>query len=245
MRNLNYRFRVKANNVVFIFQITPNRPKRMSMFRILKKMPLLFLVCILILSCEKEEPITYFDSKVNPEMLARHFFKEGTYWVYEKENSAMEDSIVVAGTVSGYKTMPCPHGCPNRRISRNYHSIMYFTNITQGSSWNYFFLDSHFKYNGGGEYGHLGQPIFMYDEPAGSQFNGARIVGHSDSMTVLGNTFHDVTLVRIIREEQFDPMFSTDLNLYFAEHSGLIRKEIVHQTGNIEIWNLKRYHVVQ
>lgn len=202
------------------------------------------IVSVLLTYCKKEEPMTYFESKVDRDMLDKFMFNAGTYWVYEDEQTMELDSLVVLGWSTGFNTIPCPHGCPSRRTSRYEYFVMWMMSITNGNGWNYYFDGDWFKYNGGGEYGHLGQPIFMYNEPIGNEFNGARIVDQLDSLTILGNTYYEVTKMKITQAEQFDIMFSDDLHFYFSEHVGLIRKEKLNQDGSVnKTWNLKRYEI--
>ena len=204
-----------------------------------------FLALASIIGCRKDSnKITYHTTYVNDTILTKYFFKQGTYWVYENQSNFL-DSVIVTSETNGFTTIPCPHCCPGGGSSRDEFYKMNLLNFTNNIVSNYYYESNYIKLNGGGEYGQLGQPIFIYNGAVNHSFNGATIIDKYDSMTLLGTKFHNITKMKITAELQYQNEFLFDTYLYFADDFGLIKKEINDTINGFQSWNLKRSHIVK
>jgi len=174
---------------------------------------------------------------MNPTLKSDYSFQEDSYWVYQDE-AMNEDSIVLLNYESGF-TSPCP----DNACSRYEFVKLQFENITQGISFNHYLYSDFIRYNGDGEWGQAGQPIFILDKNEGHEFNGL-VVGESiDSMLVFGDTFYDVKKMSVIAANQFQNEFDDDMDFYFSPSIGII-KFVEHDAVNgTKIWELKSYHI--
>ena len=64
-----------------------------------------------------------------------------------------------------------------------------------------------------------------------------------DSLVVLDNTFYEVTKMSLLADEQYQPEFEFDTDLYFSPNIGLIKKEVHDTISGLKTWNLVRYHI--
>jgi len=206
---------------------------------------LIFILAVTsILSCKKDSTeVTYYTTYMNAAMLTKYFFKPGTYWVYENQNSLL-DSVIVTSDTNGFTTIPCPHGCPGGIITRDEFYKMNLLDITNNIASNYYYMSDYIKLNGGGEYSQEGQPVFIYEKPVDYSFNGATVVDKYDSMNVLGTKYYDITKMKITASLQFQREFVFDTYLYFAANFGIIKKEIDDSIKGYQTWNLKRSRIL-
>lgn len=201
-----------------------------------------FLACLLgCFSCKKKQEITYRIDYVNGNLFSEYFSRPGSYWVYEDQN-VQTDSIAVISMDYGLNTFPCTQGCPGGIVHKDQFYVMNLRNVTQNKNYNYYFLGNHIKQNGGGEYGQLGQPVFVYNGKPGDEFNGVTVVEKLDSLTILGNTYYQVTKMRISAADQCQHEFNLDTELYFAKNVGLIKKEVIDAVNGNQVFQLKRFH---
>lgn len=224
----------------------PNDPARPSYNGLMNRTFLISILALaLLIGCKKEsKEITYYTTYVNTAMLTKYFFKPGTYWVYE-DQSNFNDSVIVTGGTNGFTTIPCPHGCPGGVITRYEYYEMNLFDFTNNITSNHYYMSNYIKLNGGGEYGQLGQPIFMYDRAVNYSFNGAKVIDKYDSMTVSGIKYYNITKMKITASLQFQKEFLFDTYLYFADNFGIIKKEINDTINGYQTWNLKRSHIVK
>jgi hypothetical protein len=192
----------------------------------------LFLLSILF-SCEDEEttskkPDFYkVDSSLNSM-----FFDEDSYWVYENSDKSKTDSVVIKDIIKD--TLELGPSMPGQGITgyAEYYSVEYLSSqfgkyyeqlvgyiISQGCIYGgYLYLSSH----------HVGD----------SSWN-AEITEIYDTLLVGENTFFDVVKMEILK----DAYINSDINLYYVDSIGIVKKEI--KEGNLikDTWNLARYNV--
>jgi hypothetical protein len=182
-------------------------------------------------NCTKDiDEMEYINYYVDQDLIDKYYFEKGSLWVYKDQNLNL-DSITVENTEHGFKTTPCPHGCPGRKTSRHEYFIMNLRELGSNSTFNYYFLSGHFKINGGGIVGELGQPIYLHNSDIGYSFNGTTVIAQLDSLNINENTYFNVTKIKISALDQIQDEFNFDTELYFSENIGLIKK-VVFDTIN-------------
>ena len=104
-------------------------------------------------------------------------------------------------------------------------------------------MEKAIKYNGGGNWGQEGQPIYTWNREIGESSGGLALITKYDSLEILDSIFYNVDLMTITAEEQFQTEFEFNTDFYFSPYIGVIRK-VIHDTINgTKTWNLKRYDV--
>lgn len=130
-------------------------------------------------------------------------------------------------------------GCPDYQ---EYYLMEYYSH-SYDYSFNEYIITEYWKRNGGGEYGHLGQPIMHIGQYAqypeiGNGFNGYEIIDILDSLEVAGVIFYDVVVSRIYEDQQYQYEFEYNTDLYFAPDVGIVREEYIDNLGNNHVWDL-------
>lgn len=204
---------------------------------------IVLLVTMIAVSCKKNKnEITYITNSINSELKAKFLFNSGSYWVYENQSGQL-DSVFVIDMEEGTNEIPCPHGCPGGVISRNDYARMDLASSFETTPHNFYFRSNYIKYNGGGSYGEYGQPLFIYSQQIGSELYGATIVEKFDTFVLLGNTYLNVTRIRVSENDQYQHEFDHDTDFYFAENVGLIKKESFDPVNGNTVWSLLRYQI--
>jgi hypothetical protein len=202
------------------------------------------LALIIVSGCKNDnQEISYYTTYVSTSLATKYVFKPGSYWIYENQNNQV-DSVTVTDTTRGFNTIPCPHGCPGGVVSRIEFYQMNLLDVTGNIAFNYYFMGNHIKLNGGGEYGQLGQPVFLYGQPVNYSFNGAKVIDKFDSITISGTKYFKITKMQITASLQYQHEFSYDTYLWFADNFGLIKQEINDTINGYQTWNLKRSHIL-
>jgi hypothetical protein len=197
---------------------------------------LIILIAFVFSSCKKEEEeesnIRF--SQMNESLKSNFSFNEGSYWIYKKDSSHI-DSVVLTNSENGY-TSTCMGSC-----SRNEFIKLKFHNVTQGDTFNHYLWSNHMKYNGGGNWGEIGQPIYIVDKEKGYDFNGL-IVGQTyDSLEIAGTFYYDVEKMTVLASQQYEDVFDYDRDFYFVPSVGIVRKVIYNSQLGAEIWDLTKY----
>jgi hypothetical protein len=191
----------------------------------------MFLLSMLF-SCEDEEttskkPDFYkVDSSLNSM-----FFDEGSYWVYENSDKSKTDSVIIKDIIKD--TLEIGSSMPGQGVTgyAEYYSVEYLSSqfgkyyeqlvgylISQGFIYGgYLYLSSH--------------------EKGDSSWN-AKISEIYDTLIVGENIYLKVVKMEI----QADGYVPTDMNLYYLDSVGIVKKEIVSDNKITETWNLIRYN---
>lgn len=204
---------------------------------------LILVIGSLAFSCNDiNEPENQTDTtRLIEASLKPYLFKTGSFWIFENDSTGSLDSIVVISTEhDSYWCPPPVHGAPGQK--HEYYKITK-ENFSNSEIFNDFMDHSHIRRNGGGSFGELGQPIFMAGEEVGAGYNGMEIIDIIPKLVINGNTFTDVSQVKITATEQYQQEFEYDTYLYFTDSIGIIKQEVMKDSENIESWSLKRWTV--
>lgn len=196
------------------------------------------LLILNFLSCKKnndvyKESLSYIDSTLKNQYL----FQDGSYWVYQDQLMNI-DSIVLLNSDSGLTSI-----CPDNGCERNEFAIMNFKNISHNISFNLYLLSNFIRYNGGGQWGQNGQPIFILNSNEGNGFNGLSVGEHYDSIVVLSNTYFDVTKMLVSANNQVQKEFEYDIDLFFAPYIGIIKVIEFDTINGTRTMELKNYNI--
>ncbi|MCF8277299.1 MAG: hypothetical protein K9J17_11245 [Flavobacteriales bacterium] len=201
----------------------------------------IFLVILFVLtlnSCSKDDPTRQADYSYLDESFKQNFvFNEGSYWIYQDQSMNM-DSVVLAHCDSGFTS-----NCPKNACDLNQYVSLTYENVTQGTVFNHYLIFNSIKYNGGGEWGQDGQPIFLVNQEEGYFFNGLLVGEQIDNLLILNEVFYNVQKMSVQADFQYQSEFEYDTDFYFSETVGIVRI-VIHDTINgTQTWNLKRRHL--
>lgn len=180
------------------------------------KLYICLTIFIVLVSCKKNEEVDLNPNfgKLDTEFINEFSFNENSYWIYQNQNMTL-DSVQLINKELGI-TSPIPKG---GTISSEYIK-MKFVNHTSGEEHNHYLYSNTIKYNGGGPWGELGQPIFVYKE---NGFNGVSEFEHYDSLMVANKMYYDVEVWRLIASTQYQNEFEFDTDFYFCKSIGIIK----------------------
>jgi len=200
---------------------------------------ILLTLILFVQSCKKEqeyfEPNTYY--YLSEEFKDEFLFSAGSYWVY-RNNQNETDSIVLEQIETGFTS-----GCPDNLCGiREFYELTY-NNTDQGLTYNNYYTPYLIKYNGGGSFGHNGQPIFFHTGELGDGYHGAMIIDHFDSLAILGHVFYSVDVIKVTAEDQYQNEFEYDTELYFSPYVGLVKQVTFDTINGTGTWELDRYHI--
>lgn len=198
----------------------------------------MLILIIGIASCKKAEdpPIQYPPTNLNASLKSDFVFSEGDYWVYQNQ-ALNEDSIILLSVDSSF-TSSGPSCCP---VSPEENFTLQYNSVSTGNSFNHYLIRNYIKYNGGGENGELGQPIFIVDKTEGYSFNGLTVAATLDSLEVDETVFLDVIEMHIDADSQHQQEFDFDTELYFVPSIGVVKKVIHDSVNGTQTWELIRW----
>jgi len=196
------------------------------------------LLIFLISACQESEiPNRTNKTYISEDLKNEFVFEKGSYWIYENNNGNI-DSVILYDLDSGFTSICPDNGCPQREYIK-----MKFQNMTRKEVFNHYFVEKVIKYNGGGNWGQDGQPIFVLNIEIGESSGGLIFISHYDSLEVMEDVFYNVDIMGIKAKEQFQDEFDFNTDLFFSPHVGVIRKIIYDTINGTEIWNIKRYEI--
>lgn len=180
--------------------------------------------------------------KVHPYFKNGFLFETG-FWVYRDTVDQATDSIMLLNAALG--SIP-----PNPAFPNHFQEffLMNFRSHTFDVEYNEFIITSHWRRNGGGEFGELGQPLMHIQDyenlpQVGNGFNGYEIMEILDEMEVNGVPFSNVVWSRVYAAEQHQHEFDFDTDLWFAPGVGIIRKAWTDSLGVGHVWDLINWNV--
>lgn len=201
------------------------------------KLCFLLFSAILFTSCKKQDiPFTPWVLDMNQQLKAQFQFKEGSYWIYEDQNS-IRDSVFVSQYETGTTDVH-----PNNAVPSSEFVKINLNSAVRGS-WNYYLFIDFVRINGGGQWGQEGQPIYILERDSAFQFNGLTIGASFDSLEIDNTTYYDVELMHVDAETQFQPEYQFDTDLYFAPNIGVIREISYDTISGTRTWDLKRFEI--
>jgi len=169
---------------------------------------------------------------------SNYLFSSG-FWVYQDVATQETDSITLDNVKHGF------YG-PNPVILdyREYYQLEYYSH-THDSAFNDFFMENLWRVNGGGQYGELGQPVMLanYNGPLMGGYNGFEILEILDSLVVGNNVFYDVARSHVYENQQYQHEFDFDMDLYYADGTGIVRKAYFDDDSVYHSWDLVNWEV--
>jgi hypothetical protein len=212
----------------------------------MKKNPIFILLIaagiLISSSCKKE------DSKGDPVLepishnMDSYLFKTGTWWVYGLEGTQTFDTVTITGTESGEFWSELAINGSNG-VKAAYYK-MEIKSSASNTTGNYYVAFDYMRKNGGGYYGEFGQPILFSGHPQGYGFSGAKIDTIYSNFIVSLWPFFSVVKMKITSAEQYQTEYPKDTYLYFAPGFGLIRKDVIQDVGDVDVWLIKSYNIV-
>ncbi len=203
--------------------------------------------------CRKDKHIPfceqYPDQCIEMEHIKDHYyFKTGSWWVYEEQNTGAIDSqwvskswsdgcmfeITLKNSLNDYdnnywtKQLTKGKGCCE--VKKNDRAAFVKQNITKAGSYIGELNISAFPYKiGDSTYN------YIYNIPN----NHAYLITIHDSLSFLNNTFYNILEYKL----NYDPIQNKQkTNYFYAKNIGLIKKELIDSN---QVWLLKKYNVEQ
>ncbi len=198
-----------------------------------KALLILLVLSVFVVSCEKQDELEnelHF-YKIS-ESLHPFLFTEGSSWIYSNLSNAAADTVVIIDFESDELSLgPTGPGQGPRGSSE-------FFNISYQSSFSDDFEEqligsiiSRGLISGGYTY------LSGFD--IGEENGNAVLVDIIDTLTVGNLIFNDVVKMDL----SADNHLHQDLNLYYVDSIGVVKKEVKQNNSIIETWNLVEYDV--
>jgi hypothetical protein len=168
-----------------------------------------------------------------------NFIFSSGFWVYQDIATQETDSITLENVNHGFYG---PN--PAMPFYREFYTINYYSQ-TNDSSFNDFFVENLWRVNGGGEWAELGQPVMLANNygPLMGGYNGFEIQEIIDSITVGNNAFYNVARSHVFENQQYQHEFNYDMDLYYAEDVGIVRKAYFDDDSIYHSWELINWEV--
>ena len=197
---------------------------------------LIYLVFILIfIGCRKDTTETVNYTYLDESLKSKFSFNEGSYWIYQDQLQNI-DSVVLTIKENGFT-----HSCPG--CSRNEFIELIYTSQKNGTDFNHYLMADFIRYNGGGDFGQNGQPIYITKREEGYEFNGLIVGKVLDSLVILNATFYNVEKMSVQADSQYQREFEFDTDIYFAPMVGIIREVIFDSINGTTTRDLKRFNL--
>ena len=195
---------------------------------------ILIFLCLSLVACEKEAISPGggggHDHFLVDESLYPLLFDKGSYWIYENKENNVVDTVEIGriemDTIGPFNT---GHGYSNSYQSFDlvcYSKLMGVFFITY--FWDVISISSH-----------EGPYLYLSGDEIGRSWRNARIAAIHDSLIINGLVYNKVVEMDIMRDYQIE----NDMNLYYVDSIGLIKKEIKEDSTIIETWELIEHSV--
>ena len=191
----------------------------------------ILLLCLVLFSCQKENMITgghdYY--QIN-EQLRPMLFDKGSSWIYVNPQTKEKDSIVIVSiemdTVGPY-AVENGFSASQQIFFLNYYSNLFgnYEEILIG------YVISHGSLTGGF--------VYLSSHQIGDEAMNARIANIHDSLIVNDDVYYKVVEMHI----ENDSYLKKNMNLYYVDSIGLIKREIKKNFSIAETWILERHDV--
>jgi len=203
----------------------------------MKNTVFIFLI-LMISSCEKDDSVSQVKYAYLNETLRTNFaFNKGSYWVYQNSTNEI-DSVVLINSKTGF-TSPCPRN----QCAKNEFIELNFSSVTKKTSYNHYLMSNYIKYNGGGDWGEDGQPVYISEKESNFEFNGLIVGKTLDSLMILNTMYYNIEKMSVRAERQFQKEFKYNRDLYFVPSVGVVRQVIYDPVNGTETWDLKNYRI--
>jgi hypothetical protein len=225
---------------------------------------LTILITLLCPSCERNQlpPSPYHNWPIPQEALDYGYFKVGTYWVYEDSASHNLDSIYVSTSYSSNIIIPEANNGGYYGLYGEFEVDM--KNGTQSAlymNWaNMTYSPGVLSTNPGGgiictinrgenNLSGVGGSDFYLITPPSTYSNAWLHYSNMDSVMVLtdhASYYYESILFNQVVQVYYSKGASTykysRANIYLKKNIGIVKKQLL---DSHEVWNLKRYHIVQ
>lgn len=189
---------------------------------------LLFAFIIFTFACTKQE-----DPQSNPAQrgpisptLHSFIFKENSFWVYRRFTDSSIDSVVVRDTELQWLYLS-GGGPILQELTMTYYSTK-FDYYTEYVAYN---IITEGKMSGGIK--------FIGGMNVGDSLLNARLTEIHDTLIINGDSYSNVIEMHVGKDEYINK----DMNLYYVDSIGVVRKEIKDSSSVVETWDLIRYNV--
>jgi len=194
---------------------------------------LLILIIISFFSCSKDEeketpqPVGTISSSLHPFL-----FKKGSYWIFKNQNTGQLDSVVVNSISKNIFTVGPSHPGQGSQGQEEYYNINYLSTINGSYDEQLIgYVISKGLFSGG--------YVYLSNHKIGEESLNAKLTNIYDSLSIESNLYQNVVKM----ENSKDSYLTSDLNLYYVDSIGLVKKEIISNDSIIDTWNLLRYSV--
>ena len=233
----------------------------------MKKFFILISIAFLLGSCKKDEQQaqTYppghgvpnitgpFD--FTPAILKPYKFKKGSYWVYQNDSTGILDSIVAIHDTlldNTYGISSSNYFSFTAYYSIDYYDYTFSKSYTDALATGYNILPTVSIFRATpreatqGPYNvALGTPTLMFPHDTSYAFCGSRYVSAIASLTLNSYTFNNINKIKITKASECMVYFANDTYLYYTDSIGIIKRENILSTTNIESWSIKRWHIIK
>ena len=200
--------------------------------RIIQRITLIVFV-VSSFACTKQE-----DPPSNPPVrvpisaaLQNLIFEEGSFWVYKRLTDSSIDSVEVRGTGLQWLYISGGPGSGVQTILQELSMTYYSTKFKYYTEYAAYHILTEGKMSGGIK--------FIGGMNVGDSLLNASLTEIHDTLIINGEAYTNVIEMHVGKDEYIDD----DMNLYYADSIGVIRKEIKDSTSVVETWNLIRYKV--
>lgn len=197
----------------------------------IRQILILIIISIFLVSCDKEEDnIGGNHHYLINEGLYPMLFDKGSYWIYKNTEANNIDTIKLIGiemdTIGPINT------------GKGYTSTYQVYNLNYSSNILGEYQEQYVGYvisRGSREGGY----VYLSSHQIGDSTMNAKITAIHNSMIINGITFKNVVELDI----QKDSYQEYDMNLYYVDSIGLIKKEIKEDNIIQRIWELKEHSI--
>ena len=200
--------------------------------RSIQRITLIVLV-VSSFACTKQE-----DPPSNPPVrvpisatLQNLIFEEGSFWIYKRLTDSSIDSVEVIGTGLQWLYISGGPGSGVQTILQELSMTYYSTKFNYYTEYAAYHILSEGKMSGGIK--------FIGGTNVGDSLLNTSLTEIHDTLIINGEAYTNVIEMHVGKDEYIDD----DMNLYYADSIGVIRKEIKDSTSVVETWDLIRYNV--
>ena len=198
------------------------------------KKVVLILITISLFSCSKDanfDTTSHLVSSISSSLYP-FLFKKGSYWVYENQNTGQLDSVVVNSVTKDTVSLSPLGPGQGARGEEEYYNINYWSSVNGSYDEQLVgYVISKGLVSGG--------YLYLSSHKIGDESLNAKLTAIYDTLTIEDNLYRNVVKM----EDSKDLYLSTDMNLYYVDSVGLVKKEIISNDTIVETWNLIRYSV--
>ena len=196
---------------------------------------MLFISLLMCAGCKKDED-TYFHHKIS-ENLYPLLFNEGSYWIYNNTDTSLFDTVVLT-SVEIDTVVYGPSGPGQGSPGEEQVYVLFYTS-SQFGAYQRTLREDYISRSWmvGGE------PIgveYLSSHNIGDELMSAKIADIHDSYVVNGESYANVVKMDI---KNYGGNFTGDMNLYYVDYVGIIKKIFIKDDDTVEVWELLEYNV--